>query len=93
MSLPELPKRAATSEAETTSLVVNTKKPSLMKRSRQGSEQEQKEMFARFAAKRRSLNRSNHPFRNFNARKTVMERILGNRISVFGNMLGNEQDR
>ena len=91
MLLPELAKRAAASEAETTSLVINTKKPSLMKRPRQGSEQ--REMFARYAAKPRSLNRSNHPLRNFNARKTVMERILGNRMSAFGNMSGNEQDR
>ena len=90
MSLPELPKQTAAVEVATTGRVVDRRKPSLMKRARQGSEQ--REMFARYAAKRRSLNRSN-PFRNLNARKTVMERILGNRISAFGNMMGSEQSR
>jgi hypothetical protein len=60
-----------------------------MKRSQQGSEPRQRDILARYAEKRRSLNRPN-PFRNLNARKTVMERILGNRMSVLGNMMGNE---
>ena len=63
-----------------------------MKKSRKESEQIQRDILARYAATRQSLNRSSHPFQKLNARKTVMERILGNRISAFGGV-GKDRGR
>lgn len=81
-----------TAVTETLDPIVGRANPSLMRKTQQASEQRQREIQARYAAKRQSLNRS-HPFRNLNARKTVMERILGNRVGVLSNMFGSEPSR
>ncbi|XP_028402037.1 uncharacterized protein LOC114524978 [Dendronephthya gigantea] len=92
ISLPEIPSESPAKPVEQETPSVYGRKPDAMRRSRQGSEQKQRDFLANYAAKRRSVNRS-HPFRNFNARKTVMERILGSKMSALGNVLGQENFR
>lgn len=63
---------------------------SFTKRTRVGSEQKPRDVLAVInAAKRKSMGNSNHT-RPYNFRQSVMERIMGNRASVFGSLLANE---